>query len=82
MNTYVFGPKDDPYHRARWREPYPAQEAAQLKELVDAAHKNKVKFVWAIHPAGDIKWNLEGSVNVAYKLEPLWKLSCRFLGSI
>ena len=21
MNTYVFGPKDDPYHRARWREP-------------------------------------------------------------
>ena len=63
MNTYVFGPKDDPYHRARWREPYPADEAAKLKELVDAAHKNKVKFVWAIHPAGDIKWCLEDSIN-------------------
>ena len=77
MNTYVFGPKDDPYHRARWREPYPAAEAAQLKELVDAAHKNKVKFVWAIHPAGDIKWCLEDSINVANKLELMYELGIR-----
>lgn len=77
MNTYVFGPKDDPYHRARWREPYPADEAAQLKELVDAAHRNKVKFVWAIHPAGDIKWCLEDSVNVANKLELMYDLGIR-----
>lgn len=77
MNTYVFGPKDDPYHRARWREPYPADEAARLKELVDAAHRNKVKFVWAIHPAGDIKWCLEDSVNVANKLELMYDLGIR-----
>lgn len=77
MNTYVFGPKDDPYHRARWREPYPADEAAKLKELVDAAHKNKVKFVWAIHPAGDIKWCLEDSINVAKKLELMYDLGIR-----
>lgn len=77
MNTYVFGPKDDPYHRARWREPYPAQEAARLKELVDAAHRNKVKFVWAIHPAGDIKWCKEDSVNVANKLEKMYDLGIR-----
>ena len=77
MNTYVFGPKDDPYHRARWREPYPAQEAAQLKELVDAAHKNKVKFVWAIHPAGDIKWCLEDSINVVKKLDLMYELGIR-----
>lgn len=77
MNTYVFGPKDDPYHRARWREPYPEKEAARLKELVDAAHRNKVKFVWAIHPAGDIKWCLEDSVNVANKLEKMYDLGIR-----
>ena len=77
MNTYVFGPKDDPYHRARWREPYPADEATKLKELVDAAHKNKVKFVWAIHPAGDIKWCLEDSINVAKKLELMYDLGIR-----
>lgn len=77
MNTYVFGPKDDPYHRARWREPYPAEEAARLKELVDAAHRNKVKFVWAIHPAGDIRWCLEDSMNVARKLELMYDLGIR-----
>jgi len=77
MNTYVFGPKDDPYHRARWREPYPTEEAARVKELVDAAHRNKVKFVWAIHPAGDIKWCLEDSVNVAKKLELMYGLGIR-----
>ncbi len=77
MNTYVFGPKDDPYHRARWREPYPEKEAAQLKELVDAAHRNRVKFVWAIHPAGDIRWCLEDSVNVAKKLELMYDMGIR-----
>ena len=40
LNTYVYGPKDDPYHRARWRVPYPEKEASQLKELIVAAHKN------------------------------------------
>lgn len=77
LNTYVYGPKDDPFHRARWREPYPAKEAAQLKELVDAAHKNKVKFVWAIHPAGDIKWGLEDYGNVVNKLNAMYDLGVR-----
>ena len=77
LNTYVYGPKDDPYHRARWREPYPAKEAAQLKELVDVAHKNKVKFVWAIHPAGDIKWGMEDYRNVVNKLNAMYELGIR-----
>ena len=37
-------------------------------------YKNKVKFVWAIHPAGDIKWCLEDSINVAKKLELMYDL--------
>ena len=30
----MHAPKDDPYHRAQWREPYPDDELAQLAELV------------------------------------------------
>ena len=30
MNLYVYAPKDDPYHRAQWREPYPPQEYERL----------------------------------------------------
>ena len=77
MNIYVYGPKDDPYHRAKWREPYPEKEAALLRELVEAAHKNKVQFVWAIHPGGDIKWNKTDSVNVVEKLEKMYALGVR-----
>ena len=31
LNTYVYAPKDDPYHRDRWREPYPPDALAQLR---------------------------------------------------
>lgn len=77
MNVYVYGPKDDPYHRAHWREPYPEAEANKLKELVQAAHKNKVQFVWAVHPGGDIKWNLQDSMAVINKLEKMYTLGIR-----
>ena len=50
MNQYVYAPKDDPYHHGdQWREPYPEEEAAKIKQLVDVAKANNVDFVWAIH---------------------------------
>ena len=77
LNIYVYGPKDDPYHRAHWRDPYPEAEAARLKELVEAAHKNRVQFVWAIHPGGDIQWNLQDSLAVVNKLNLMYDLGIR-----
>lgn len=55
MNYYIYGPKDDPYHHSRWYEPYPTDKAREMKELVTSAHKNKVKFVWAMHPSNSIE---------------------------
>ena len=54
MNVYIYGPKDDVYHKDRWREEYPANLAAKITEYVNAAKANKVDFVWAIHPGNDI----------------------------
>lgn len=56
LNTYIYGPKDDVYHRARWKDKYPTEEANKLKDLVATANHNKVRFVWAIHPGNSIKW--------------------------
>ncbi len=58
MNIYIYGPKNDPYHGfgTQWREPYPAKEAADIKKLIDAAHHNKVNFVWAVHPGNNVSW--------------------------
>lgn len=55
MNVYIYGPKDDPYHHSRWYEPYPAEKAAEMAELVKHAAKNKVKFTWAMHPSNSIE---------------------------
>ncbi|MBO7290480.1 MAG: beta-N-acetylglucosaminidase domain-containing protein, partial [Bacteroidaceae bacterium] len=59
MNVYIYGPKDDPWHRDKWREAYPEAEANRIAELVEVAKKNGVNFYWAIHPGVDIKWNDE-----------------------
>ncbi|WP_129788583.1 beta-N-acetylhexosaminidase family protein [Promicromonospora panici] len=50
MNTYVYAPKDDPYHRDRWRDPYPADKLAELGELADEATANHVRFTFALSP--------------------------------
>ena len=77
MNTYIYGPKDDIYHRAQWRKEYPAAEAEKLKEYVEAAKANKVDFVWAIHPGNDIKWNNADSLNMIKKLNAMYELGIR-----
>ena len=77
MNVYIYGPKDDPYHRGRWREPYPTDLANKMAELVEEAKRNKVNFVWAIHPGEDIQWNKTDSVNVVNKLEKMYALGVR-----
>ncbi|GLY02970.1 beta-N-acetylglucosaminidase domain-containing protein [Actinoplanes sp. NBRC 101535] len=53
-NSYVYAPKDDPYHRDRWREPYPAGKLAELRELVDAATSHHVRFTFAVSPGTTI----------------------------
>src|SRR4051812_10562713 len=50
LNTYVYAPKDDPHHRVRWREPYPAAELARLSALAASARRLGVRFVYAISP--------------------------------
>ncbi len=57
MDTYLYAPKDDPWHRARWREPYPPQELAVLSELVSAAKAQGVRFVYALAPGLDLNWS-------------------------
>ena len=78
MNTYIYGPKDDPYHSSpNWRLPYPEQEAKQIKELVRVAQENAVDFVWAIHPGKDIKWNQEDRDNLLGKFQKMYDLGVR-----
>lgn len=78
LNTYLYGPKDDPYHSSpNWRLPYPEKEARHIKELVAACNRNRVDFVWAIHPGKDIKWNEEDYQNLVHKFNLMYDLGVR-----
>src|SRR5262249_38327327 len=39
MNAFVYGPKNDPYHRDRWREPYPDDALRDLRTTAAAARR-------------------------------------------
>lgn len=78
MNTYIYGPKDDPYHSSpNWRQPYPEDQAARIRELTETAKKNAVDFVWAIHPGQDIQWNETDRRLLLDKFEKMYQLGVR-----
>lgn len=78
MNTYIYGPKDDPYHSSpNWRKPYPEKEAAQIHELIEQATRHEVNFVWAIHPGKDIKWTETDRDALIQKFEAMYQLGVR-----
>lgn len=54
LNTFVYGPKNDAFHRDDWRTPYPDAELAELGFTAREARKAKVRFVYALSPALDI----------------------------
>lgn len=56
MNTYLYAPKDDAWHRAVWRDPYPEAEEVALAQLVQAANDAGVQFVYALAPGLDLDW--------------------------
>lgn len=75
MNEYTYGPKNDPYHRGSWATPYPAAEGKLITELAQAADRNKVKFVWAMHPGNSIG---EAQYSAALaKFESMYELGVR-----
>ena len=56
---------------------YIYNEAAEIKELVEACRANYVDFVWAIHPGQDIRWNEEDYGNLVAKFESMYALGVR-----
>ena len=75
MDFYIYGPKEDPYHRLNWQELYPKKQCDELKAFLRSAIKHNIKPVFALSPGmsmdenskSDIK-SLKGKINQAKKL--------------
>ncbi|MDB2047075.1 beta-N-acetylglucosaminidase domain-containing protein [Clostridium perfringens] len=80
MNTYIYAPKDDPYHRLSWKELYPEQEAKQIAELAKAGAENNFNFCWTIHPGATLQFTDEDFNALINKFEQLYSLGVRQFG--
>ena len=49
-NLYIYAPKTDPFHRVRWKDPYPYGYDKEFAELINLAAKNHVEFSAAVSP--------------------------------
>lgn len=78
MNTYVYSPKDDPYLRAQWREPYPPDQLAVIKQLIDGAAANHVTFTYALSPGLSICFSSPSDLQALIsKLQSIWDIGAR-----
>ena len=78
LNTYIYAPKDDPFHRERWRDPYPPEKLGQLKELIAQAGKSHVKFTFAISPGASICYSEPGDwAALVAKLQAMYDAGVR-----
>lgn len=78
QNVYVYSPKDDPYLRANWRDDYPPAQLAALKQLVDRAAENHVRFTYALSPGLSVCYSSAADVDaLVAKFESLYAIGVR-----
>ncbi len=78
LNAYVYSPKNDPYLRDRWRDAYPADVLARLRDLVARAAANHVAFTYALSPGLSVCYGsaVDESALLA-KLQAMWDIGVR-----
>ena len=82
LNSYIYAPKDDPYHRNKWRESYPDDKIRELNNLAKIAKQNKVHFIFAVSPGLDLNYegekgeqDLQSMIN---KLDSMYKIGIKY----
>ncbi len=50
LNTYVYGPKADKFHRRKWREKYSGKKIREFERLNRHCIERSINFVYALSP--------------------------------
>ncbi len=81
MNMWVYAPKDDVYHRASWRAPYPPQKLKELQQLIQFAGEHHIQFVYAISPGLSICYSSDRDLlRIMRKGQVMWDSGTRSFG--
>ena len=57
MNTYFYAPKEDLYHRYKWRETYPISWQKKFKDFCHFAKSHNIRIIVGISPGLDFNFN-------------------------
>lgn len=79
LNAYIYAPKNDPYHRDKWRSPYPDEELDHFRSIVRRANDQGVNFVYAIAPLGVKLSDPDELDAVKAKLRPFIEMGMPYL---
>lgn len=81
MNAFFYAPKDDLYHREKWRELYPDEELLKLKVLFETAKENFLDFHWAVGPGLTYKYSSDSDFEkLVAKFMSLYDIGVRNFG--
>lgn len=81
MNTFYYAPKDDAYHREKWREEYPEDELCALKNLFETAQSNYLDFYWCIGPGLTYHYSSQKDFDLLInKIKSVYKLGVKNFG--
>ncbi len=63
FNIYIYAPKNDPFHRDKWREPYPQETMKQFWRLRKEAEANAITFCYALSPGLSFRFTNEKDID-------------------
>lgn len=77
-NFYLYGPKDDFYHRSKWRLPYPETAFKKLVELIKLCKQQNIIFSFAVSPGLSIKYSSDKDFSLlCHKFEAVYRQGVR-----
>lgn len=81
MNTYVYAPKNDRYHRDKWDIAYPLEELDQLSSLVQYCRHYHMDMVFAVSPGLSVQYTSDQHANLLFhKYKQVYDLGVRHFG--
>lgn len=81
LNTFIYAPKDDEFHRKLWRIPYPQKEINQIFELKTKCSLFDIDFYYCISPGNDFDYNDENDFRLLFdKLDQVIAGGVKYFG--
>ncbi len=74
LDLFAYAPKDDPYHRDRWREMHPSEDMDAFADLIAHGRSVGVDFCYTISPGLD--WSAGDENALIAKLRSLRAIGC------